>query len=135
MTRTLFLAHHLYMSKPYYEVCYESQWEPYYVLPRTAPGYDERFANQGGDKQAHALLLNVAGYRFWTSRHEFITHLAHESEPKWFEERKGEFTYFEGFVPEMERVVGRSARWAKCPAVGIGWQEERRGIVGAGWGI
>jgi hypothetical protein len=44
-----------------YEVCFQSQWEPYYVVSRDAPPYDERFTNQGGDKQQHALLLNTHG--------------------------------------------------------------------------
>ena len=38
----------------YYEVCFESQWEPYYFVLKSAPLYDERFTNQGGDKQQHA---------------------------------------------------------------------------------
>lgn len=48
-----------------YEVCYEPQWEPYYVLHRAShPLYDERFTDQGGDKQSHALVLNALGYEF-----------------------------------------------------------------------
>ncbi|GAA5866428.1 hypothetical protein JCM3774_004680 [Rhodotorula dairenensis] len=48
-----------------YEVCYEPQWEPYYVLHRAShPYYDERFTDQGGDKQSHALVLNALGYSF-----------------------------------------------------------------------
>ncbi|GAA5986530.1 hypothetical protein JCM10908_003787 [Rhodotorula pacifica] len=48
-----------------YEVCYEPQWEPYYLLHRAShPLYDERFTDQGGDKQSHALLLNALGFQF-----------------------------------------------------------------------
>lgn len=61
-----------------YEVCFQSQWEPYYVLPRDTPRYDERFRNQGGDKQSHALWLNAMGYRFKVLRDHFIYHLDHE---------------------------------------------------------
>ena len=52
-------------SSDSYEVCYEPQWEPYYVLHRAShPLYDERFTDQGGDKQSHALVLNALGYEF-----------------------------------------------------------------------
>ena len=44
-----------------YEVCFQSQWEPYYIVPKAAPRYDERFLNQGGDKQQHTVLLNALG--------------------------------------------------------------------------
>jgi len=48
-----------------YELCYEPQWEPYYLLSRAShPLYDERFTDQGGDKQAHALVLNALGFEF-----------------------------------------------------------------------
>ena len=67
-----------------YEVCYESQWEPYYVVSRSAtPAYDERFSNQGGDKQAHALLMNALGYRFFVVRDHFMVHLDHSRSMKW----------------------------------------------------
>ncbi|GAA5925852.1 hypothetical protein JCM3775_005134 [Rhodotorula graminis] len=48
-----------------YELCYEPQWEPYYLVSRAShPLYDERFTDQGGDKQAHALVLNALGFEF-----------------------------------------------------------------------
>ena len=51
-----------------YEVCFQSQWEPYYILPKDAPRYDERFLNQGGDKQQHTVLLNALGCAAWGPR-------------------------------------------------------------------
>lgn len=58
-----------------YEVCYEPQWEPYYVLARAShPLYDERFTDQGGDKQSHALVLNVLGFRFVVMRDTWVVH-------------------------------------------------------------
>lgn len=48
-------------SLRFYEVCFRSQWEPYYILPKSAPRYDERFLNQGGDKQQHTIYLNALG--------------------------------------------------------------------------
>ncbi|GAA5914627.1 hypothetical protein JCM8208_002095 [Rhodotorula glutinis] len=48
-----------------YELCYEPQWEPYYLVSIAShPLYDERFTDQGGDKQAHALILNALGFEF-----------------------------------------------------------------------
>ncbi|KWU47542.1 hypothetical protein RHOSPDRAFT_30971 [Rhodotorula sp. JG-1b] len=59
------LFHQQQHSSSSYEVCYEPQWEPYYVLHRAShPLYDERFTDQGGDKQSHALVLNALGYEF-----------------------------------------------------------------------
>ncbi|CAG8499573.1 2645_t:CDS:2, partial [Diversispora eburnea] len=43
-----FLSCQILNSYPYYEICYESQWEPYYILSKSAPLYDECFCNQGG---------------------------------------------------------------------------------------
>lgn len=97
---SMFFAHPIgeHHRSPYYEVCFRSQWEPYYVVHRDAPLYDERFKNQGGDKQQHALHLNALGYpefelvvsyadeeggifhrfRFFVLRDHFIYHLDHE---------------------------------------------------------
>lgn len=58
-----------------YEICYEPQWEPYYLIHRAShPLYDERFTDQGGDKQAHALLLNALGYEFRVLRDVWFMH-------------------------------------------------------------
>lgn len=58
-----------------YEVCYEPQWEPYYLLRRAShPLYDERFTDQGGDKQSHTLLLNALGYEFRVLRDVWVVH-------------------------------------------------------------
>ncbi|KAM0745729.1 hypothetical protein T439DRAFT_360982 [Meredithblackwellia eburnea MCA 4105] len=58
-----------------YETCYEPQWEPYYLLHNPShPTYDERFTDQGGDKQAHAGLLNSLGFRFEVVRDVWFVH-------------------------------------------------------------
>ncbi|GAA5866569.1 hypothetical protein JCM8547_005462 [Rhodosporidiobolus lusitaniae] len=58
-----------------YSVCYEPQWEPYYLLHRSShPFYDERFTDQGGDKQSHAALLNAMGYEFRVVRDAWVVH-------------------------------------------------------------
>lgn len=58
-----------------YQVCFEPQWEPYYLLHRPShPLYDERFTDQGGDKQSHSILLNAMGYRFQVLRDVWFMH-------------------------------------------------------------
>ncbi|KAI8366379.1 glycosyl-transferase for dystroglycan-domain-containing protein [Choanephora cucurbitarum] len=120
-----------------YEVCYESQWEPYYIVHRSAPLYDARFKNQGGDKQSHALHLNAEGYRFMVLRQAFMTHKDHPSFV-WpnggFEKSQRATTnwnYFVEFMQEIEYLYGKSARWPRgCSATAIGWQDQRRGTIG-----
>lgn len=58
-----------------YSICFEPQWEPYYLLHRAShPLYDERFTDQGGDKQSHALLLNALGFEFRALRDVWFAH-------------------------------------------------------------
>ena len=103
-----------------YEVCFMSQWEPYYILPKTAPLYDERFLNQGGDKQQHSILLNTEGYRFFVVRDHFIYHLDHFSSFKWpgGELKSGSlwdtFNIYEHFLPELEAKYGPAFRMPRC---------------------
>lgn len=119
----------------FYEVCYESQWEPYYILKKeigqNRPVYDERFENQGGDKQSHALLLNAIGYRFMVIRNHFLVHLDHPSttshikstkhpeQSNWYWPggfRSGSsrhFSYFTHYIDEIESNFGHWARFPK----------------------
>ncbi|CAG8552450.1 11385_t:CDS:2 [Racocetra persica] len=115
----IFLAHQLYTTLPYYEVCYESQWEPYYIISKNAPLYDERFRNQGGDKQQHAFSLNALGYRFFVLKEHFIYHKDH---PKidWPDGglrrgqlSKDQFNYFQHYIPEMQKIFGINVRWPR----------------------
>lgn len=132
------MARPLIMGDPLaYEVCYESQWEPYYIVHRSAPLYDARFKNQGGDKQSHALHLNAEGYRFMILRQVFMTHKDHPSfvwPDGGFEKSQKATTkwnYFVEFMQEIEYLYGKSARWPRgCSAAAIGWQDQRRGTVG-----
>ncbi|KAI9230486.1 MAG: glycosyl-transferase for dystroglycan-domain-containing protein [Piptocephalis tieghemiana] len=110
-----------------YEVCYESQWEPYYILPRDkAPVWDSRFRDQGGDKQEHALVLNALGWRFRVLHDAFLYHIDH---PQWRwpgakDPRKGEeekekdeeeeWSYFTGFSQEIRQVFGETAKWPRA---------------------
>lgn len=132
----------LLMGNPLaYEVCYESQWEPYYVIHRSAPLYDARFRNQGGDKQSHALQLNAEKYRFMVLRETFMIHKDH-STMAWpgggFEQSQKAHTnwnYFEGYLEEIESIYGSWARWPRgCSAEAIGWQDQRRNTLGLATG-
>ncbi|KAI9316315.1 glycosyl-transferase for dystroglycan-domain-containing protein [Dichotomocladium elegans] len=124
----------------WYEVCYESQWEPYYIVPRDSDNlvlYDARFRNQGGDKQSHALQLNAAGFQFLVSTETFILHKDH-SKMVWpgggFAESQKAYThwsYFAEFMREMEDLYGANVRWPRaCSATAIGWQVQQRSPIG-----
>ncbi|SAM03762.1 hypothetical protein [Absidia glauca] len=120
-----------------YEVCYESQWEPYYIVPRHAPLYDARFKNQGGDKQSHALQLNAERYHFEVLAQEFMIHKDH-AKMVWpgggfakAQKERDTWSYFAGFMREMESLYGWNVRWPfGCSALAIGWQEQRRNTLG-----
>lgn len=135
-TRQQALSHALKRGD-YYEVCYESQWEPYYIVHRSAPLYDARFRNQGGDKQSHALMLNALGYRFLVAHNLFMIHTDH-SAMVWpggglakAQKEERAWTYFDGFMREMEQLFGRNVRWPRgCSAKAIGWSEQRRDVLG-----
>ncbi|KAI8975523.1 glycosyl-transferase for dystroglycan-domain-containing protein [Mycotypha africana] len=121
-----------------YEVCYESQWEPYYILHRSAPLYDVRFRNQGGDKQSHALQLNAEKYRFMVLRDTFMIHRDHPTMvwpgggfEKSQKEAANKWNYFKEYKEEIETLYGVNARWPRgCSAAAIGWQEQRRDLLG-----
>lgn len=135
----IFLSHQFFISHPYYEICYESQWEPYYVLSKSAPLYDERFRNQGGDKQQHALLLNALGYRFLVLRDHFIYHIDHEhliwpgGGLKQGQLSKDHFNYFKHYIPEIQAKFGASARWPRgCSRPLV--KDQMRDLLGIGAG-
>ncbi|KAF9954868.1 hypothetical protein BGZ65_003762 [Modicella reniformis] len=116
---SLFMARTVFENAPFYEVCYESQWEPYYIVNRNAfhPYYDERFKNQGGDKQSHALLLNALGYKFLVLRDHFMYHMDHPK-IKWTGDGldqvgQRDYTYFVHYLPEMQKIFGSSLRWPR----------------------
>ncbi|CAO3621716.1 unnamed protein product [Cunninghamella blakesleeana] len=120
-----------------YEICFESQWEPYYIIPRDSPLYDVRFKNQGGDKQSHALHLNAERYKFMVLQQEFMIHKDHPKMvwpgggfPK-AQKDKQLWSYFGGFMSELESLYGFNIRWPHgCSSTGIGWQEQRRNTLG-----
>ncbi|KAF9432404.1 Glycosyltransferase-like 1B [Entomortierella beljakovae] len=112
----LFINPTIFGSQHAYEVCYESQWEPYYILRRgSAPYYDERFKNQGGDKQSHAFLLNALGFKFLVLRDHFMYHI--DPNPPWTGEglirNESDYSYFSDYGPAMEKIFGKSVRWPR----------------------
>ncbi|KAF8974104.1 hypothetical protein BGZ46_009777 [Entomortierella lignicola] len=116
---SLFMNQPIFGNTPAYEVCYESQWEPYYIVKRdwAMPYYDERFKNQGGDKQSHALLLNALGYKFLVIRDHFMYHMDHP-ELKWTgdgldQAKQKDFTYFSNYGPALDKIFGTGHRWPR----------------------
>ncbi|KAF9952166.1 Glycosyltransferase-like 1B [Mortierella alpina] len=114
---SLFMHTPVFGHSPAFEVCFESQWEPYYIVNRNAPHpyYDERFKNQGGDKQSHALLMNAIGYRFMVLRDHFMYHMDHPK-LKWTgdgldQHTQRDFTYFADYLPALEKIFGGNFRW------------------------
>ncbi|KAI8604260.1 glycosyl-transferase for dystroglycan-domain-containing protein [Dissophora ornata] len=116
---SLFMNTPLLGSTPAYEVCYESQWEPYYIVKRSTPHphYDERFKNQGGDKQSHALLMNAIGFKFMVLRDHFMYHMDHPK-LKWTgdgldQAKQKDYTYFSDYAPALEKIFGSNYRWPR----------------------
>ncbi|ESO03937.1 hypothetical protein HELRODRAFT_172968 [Helobdella robusta] len=57
-----------------YEIIWEPSYEPFYILPSTAPSYDERFSQYGFNRVSHACELHVSGYRFIVLNNAFLVH-------------------------------------------------------------
>ncbi|KAF9574028.1 hypothetical protein EC968_007581 [Mortierella alpina] len=119
---SLFMHAPVFGHSPAFEVCFESQWEPYYIVNRNDPHpyYDERFKNQGGDKQSHALLMNAIGYRFMVLRDHFMYHMDHPK-LKWTgdgldQHKQKDFTYFADYLPALENIFGSNFRGAQVVA-------------------
>uniref|UniRef100_A0A7S3DJR4 Glycosyltransferase family 49 protein n=1 Tax=Palpitomonas bilix TaxID=652834 RepID=A0A7S3DJR4_9EUKA len=64
-------------TKEPYTVAYKRYFEPYYILKRGAPGYDERFSGYGHNKAEHALHLHHFNYKFLVMPNDFLIHINH----------------------------------------------------------
>eukprot|EP00761_Pharyngomonas_kirbyi_P000807 gb/GECH01000808.1/.p1 GENE.gb/GECH01000808.1/~~gb/GECH01000808.1/.p1 ORF type:complete len:459 (+),score=117.61 gb/GECH01000808.1/:1-1377(+) len=53
-------------------------FEPYFVVRRNSPNYDERFVGRGCNKISHVWELWLRGYSFRVLPHDFIYHLPHK---------------------------------------------------------
>ncbi|EPZ34187.1 hypothetical protein O9G_004064 [Rozella allomycis CSF55] len=107
-------------SSSHYEVCYASQWEPYYIVSINAPLYDERFTDQKGDKQQHALHLNAIGYKYKVLKGHYLLHLEHEKGMEWPESlvvrdaSRERIDYFGDYIGELQKRFGWRVRDPKC---------------------
>jgi len=55
-----------------YTVQYKSGWEPFYIISRNSPSYDERFTAYGYDRLIHACKLHAEGYKFEVLPDSFV---------------------------------------------------------------
>lgn len=92
-----------------YSVNYETLWEPYYVISRSAPLYDERFVDQGGDKQSHCFLLNALKYKFVVLTECFL-YQKKEIRPWLKKAKENQFSLLSHFYAEMDEKYGLLAR-------------------------
>ena len=57
-----------------YESKWQDPWEPFFISPRSAPDYDERFRQYGFNRISHACELHIAGYRYFILDQGFLLH-------------------------------------------------------------
>jgi len=60
-----------------YRVNWEQDFEPYVVVPKNCPKYDERFLGFGWNKVSHILELDAQGYEFIVLPNAFMIHMPH----------------------------------------------------------
>jgi N-acetyllactosaminide beta-1,3-N-acetylglucosaminyltransferase len=61
------------LSVGYYAIWHDP-WEPFYILPRSAPRYDERFKQYGFNRISQSCELYIAGYSFAVLNNAFLVH-------------------------------------------------------------
>ncbi|ESO10640.1 hypothetical protein HELRODRAFT_71957, partial [Helobdella robusta] len=61
----------------YKVVSWEPNFEPFIVIDRSAPRYDERFVGFGWNKVSHIMEVDAQNYEFWVVPDAFILHLPH----------------------------------------------------------
>lgn len=83
-----------------FKTCYFYGWEPYGVEPVTTPAYDERFTNQGGDKQVHLMLLQALGHQWWVIPEHWVLEADKEQE-RWTDFSNS--SLFDGFARSIEQ--------------------------------
>ncbi|KAL8614336.1 Xylosyl- and glucuronyltransferase LARGE2s [Nucella lapillus] len=68
------------LVKTYYmhrKVAWEHDFEPYVVVHRDIPRFDQRFLGFGWNKVSHIMELDAQGYEFVVLPNAFIIHMPH----------------------------------------------------------
>lgn len=60
-----------------YTVQWDTDFEPYVVVRKDVPQFDQRFVGFGWNKVSHAMELDVNGYEFVVLPNAFIIHMPH----------------------------------------------------------
>ncbi|KRZ24161.1 Glycosyltransferase-like protein LARGE2 [Trichinella pseudospiralis] len=60
-----------------YKIAWSTDYEPYFVVGRDVPLYDERFVGFGWNKVAHVMNLDFLNYEFLVLPFAYIVHLPH----------------------------------------------------------
>ncbi|KRX26823.1 Glycosyltransferase-like protein LARGE1 [Trichinella nelsoni] len=60
-----------------YKIAWSTDFEPYFVVRRDVPLYDERFVGFGWNKVAHVMNLDFLNYEFIVLPFAYIVHLPH----------------------------------------------------------
>lgn len=141
----------------WFEVLYEPQFEPYLVVSsRTEPTFDERFCDQGGDKQSRLASMNAAGWKFFGVSGGYLMHASKDDVPDlWPSDRfdgldqsgphfssaqtdTERFRYFQNYLPQLAHARGRTFRLPKGAGawtLASGRSYGREGAFGPALGI
>eukprot|EP00048_Salpingoeca_helianthica_P006340 m.97461 g.97461 ORF g.97461 m.97461 type:complete len:554 (+) comp13979_c0_seq1:199-1860(+) len=60
-----------------YSITFQDKYEPYYIVHRDGPVFEESFRGYGSNKAAHALELFAAGFTFTVAPSWWLVHRAH----------------------------------------------------------
>eukprot|EP00945_MAST-04E_sp_MAST-4E-sp1_P003321 g3321.t1 len=66
-----------YKTKNPFQILYELFFEPYVVVSKDMPRYDQRFSGYGHDKSSHIFDLYMQDYKFIVLPEAFVIHIEH----------------------------------------------------------
>ena len=94
-------------AKRPYTVKWVERFEPYLIMSKTVPRYDERFVGYGGDKESHVMELAIRGYELTVLPKAFMVHMPHA--PTWdkigFRRRTEFFDCIKAFKEDFKREI------------------------------